>query len=151
MDQTQRHRYVSRFEHPALHSRLHHREGFLIHYRSTKLLSQPYNATEAIQPQSTSTEEGYGPQSTNQLHLTLEGANTNLNLYRRGSKPIPLRSTSTKEGYNKTRRVYNLEVSTTSNNLFSTKQDPNRIGQKISSSVENKCFDQRKSLGKISN
>ena len=29
--------------------------------RSTELLSQPYKATEAIQPQSTSTEEGYGP------------------------------------------------------------------------------------------
>ena len=51
-------RYVSRFEPLALHPRLHHREGFLIHYRSTKLLSQPYNATEAIQPQSTSTKEG---------------------------------------------------------------------------------------------
>ena len=32
MDQTQRQRYVSRFEPLALHPRLHHREGFLIHY-----------------------------------------------------------------------------------------------------------------------
>ena len=34
-----------------------------------------------------------------------------------GSKPIPLRSTSTKEGYNKSKGVYNLEATTTSNNL----------------------------------
>ena len=34
----------------------------------------------------------------------------------------PLQSTSTKEGYTNTRRVYNLEASTTSNNLFSHKQ-----------------------------
>ena len=57
MDQTQTQRYVPRFEPLALRPRLH-REGFLIHYRSTELLSQPYKATEAIQPQSTSTEEG---------------------------------------------------------------------------------------------
>ena len=58
VDQTLTTRYVSRFEPLALHPRLHHRVGFLIHYRSTELLSQPYKATEAIQPQSTSTEEG---------------------------------------------------------------------------------------------
>ena len=32
MDQTQTQRYVSRFEPLALHPRLHHREGFPIHY-----------------------------------------------------------------------------------------------------------------------
>ena len=32
VDQTQRPRYVTRFEHLALHPRLHHRVGFPIHY-----------------------------------------------------------------------------------------------------------------------
>ena len=49
----------------------------------------------AKQPQITSTEEGYKHQPTPPHQ---EGANHNLNLYQRGSKP-PLQSTSTKEGY----------------------------------------------------
>jgi len=36
MDQSQRYKYVSRFEPLALHPRLHHREGFLIHYLPPK-------------------------------------------------------------------------------------------------------------------
>ena len=43
-----------------------------------------YNATEAIQPQSTSTEEGYKPTPTPPHQ---EGADNNLNLYQRGSNP----------------------------------------------------------------
>jgi len=121
MDQTQRHRYVSRFEHLALHPRLHHREGFPIHYlpqrepsprrisyssRSTKLLSQTTTSQPRGRPlakQPTPLPKRF---TTTKLHLTQEGANTNLHLYQRGSKSIT-RSTSTKEGYNKNKGVYN--------------------------------------------
>ena len=138
MDQTLTTRFVSRFEHPALHPRLHHREGFPIHYlpprepsprricynsRSTKLLSQtttsqPRGTPVAKQPQITSTEEGYTnqtppltrgskPQSSTSIE---EGTNQS------PDQPLPKRDTTKSKG------VYNLEASTTSNNLFSTKQ-----------------------------
>jgi len=56
-----------------------------------------------------------------------EGANYNLNLYQRGSKPQP-KSTSTKEGYHKS-RVYNLVVYLNHKQyLFPQTNDPNRIG-----------------------
>jgi len=100
MDQSQRHKYVSRFEPLALHPRLHYREGFLIHYlpprepptrricyntKSTKLLSQTTTSQPRGKPTTnTSTEEVYN----HQLHLTQEGVNNNLHLYQRGSKPI---------------------------------------------------------------
>ena len=113
MDQAQRPRYVSRFEHLALHPRLHHRVGFPILYlspreplpkricynsRSTKLLSQTITSQPRGRPvanttTNTSTEEGYKHKihlslegaNNNQLHLSLEGVNHNLNLYQRGS------------------------------------------------------------------
>ena len=163
VDQTQRPRYVSRFEHLALHPRLHHRVGFPIHYlpprepsprricyntRSTELLSQtttsqPRGRPVANTTTNTSTEEGYKPISTSHQREHT----TSLNLYQRGSKPIT-RSTSTKEGYNKSKGVYNKWfLSTTNQSLFSfsTKQDPNRLGQKISSSVKkNQVFGKQK-------
>ena len=148
MDQTQTTRYVSRFEPLALRPRLH-RKGFLIHYLvhrglpprerpprricTTREYRTPFSNT-ASQPRGRPVaKQPNTPLSKRvttklQLHLSLEGVNNNLHLYQRGSKPIT-RSTSTKEGYNKSKGVYNLEASTTSNNLsFSTKQDPNRIG-----------------------
>ena len=83
MDQTQKPRYVSRFEPLALHPRLHHRVGFPIHYlppreplpkricynsRSTKLLSQTTTSQPRGRPVAntttiTSTEEGYNHQA----------------------------------------------------------------------------------------
>jgi len=108
-------RYVSRFEPLALHPRLHRREGFLTHYLplreppprricyntgSTELLTQyktpPHTRGVVKTTTNTSTEVGYN----HQLHLSLEGANTNLHLYQRGSKhqPKSTTSTSTKEG-----------------------------------------------------
>ena len=143
MDQSQRHKYVSRFEPLALHPRLHHREGFLIHYlpprepptrrfsynsRSTNLLSQTTTSQPRGQPTTnTSTEEVYNhtPNSTSP-----RGSKYKLHLYQRGNKPIT-RSTSTKEGYNKNKGVYNKwfqEPQTLFSFLFSTIQDPNRIG-----------------------
>ena len=97
MDQTQRPRYVSRFEPLALHPRLHHREGFPIHYlvhrglppreppprricttRSTELLSQtpPHN-------------RGVGPQPNNNQHLYRRGLHTPTPPLTRGSKQQP--------------------------------------------------------------
>ena len=170
MDQTQSPRYVSRFEHLALHPRLH-REGFLIHYlpprepptrricyktRSTKLLSQtqPHNRGVGPQPnnnQSTSHFEGYKPTPTPPHQ---EGVNHNLNLYQRGRKPTTQStSTSTKEGA--TQEIKGLQQMVCLNHKplpFSTKQDPNRIGQKISSSVEKtSVLIKENLLGKIPN
>ena len=82
-------RYVTRFEPLALHPRLHHREGFPIHYlppreppprricyntRSTKLLSQ----TTTSQPRGRPVAKQPTPlpkRVTTKLHLSLEGAN----------------------------------------------------------------------------
>ena len=114
MDQTQRPRYVSRFEPLALHPRLHHRVGFPIHYlppreppprricyntRSTELLSQTPTSTEAKQQPTplpkrviqTKLHLSLEGANNNQLHLSLEGVNHNLNLYQRGSNPIKAR------------------------------------------------------------
>jgi len=136
MDQSQRPRYVSRFEHLALHPRLHHRVGFPIHYlppreplpkricyntRSTKLLSQTTTSTEANnQPTTTSTEEAHNQHN----HLYLRGIQTN-------TTPI----TSTEEGFTKARRVYNKWLQRPQTQsfflfsfLFPQKQDPNRLG-----------------------
>ena len=143
MDQTQTQRYVSRFEPLALRHHLH-REGFLIHYTPTEgtsteedliqhkeyrtplsnTASQPRGRPVAKQqPTNISTEEGI----QTKLHLSLEGANHNLNLYQIGSKPIT-RSPLPKRDTTKI-RVYNLEATTTSNNLFSHKQMIlNRLG-----------------------
>ena len=102
MDQSQRPRYVSRFEHLALHPRLHHRVGFPIHYlppreppprricynnRSTELLSQtpPHN-------------RGVGLQPNNNQHLYRRGFTNQTPPLTRRSKPQA--STSTKEGAN---------------------------------------------------
>jgi len=64
-------------------------------------------STEAIQPQSTSTEEGY---TTNPTPPHQEGVNNNLNLYQRGSNPTRT-------------RVYNLVVYLNHKPIpFSTKQ-----------------------------
>ena len=124
----------------------YHRVGFPIHYlppgeplpkricynsRSTKLLSQtttsqPRGRPVANTTTNTSTEEGLQTNSTSHKREQT----TILNLYRRGSRSIT-RSTSTKEGYNKSKSVYNEWFLSTTNNLsflFSTKQDPNRIG-----------------------
>ena len=150
MDQTLTIRFVSRFEPLALHPRLHHRVGFLIHYlppreppprrisynsRSTKLLSQ-YNLHRGQQqPTTTPLPKRL---TTNLNHLTLEGY-----------KPI---STSTKEGsttqspdhlyrrgIHKYKGVYNNEVYNNQPqtllflflfpfSLFPQKQDPNSLG-----------------------
>jgi len=97
MDQTQRQRYVSRLEPLALHPRLHHREGFLIHYlppreppprricynsRSTELLSQTTTSQPRGKP-TTNPPHTWGIQT--KLHLSQEGANTNnpINLTKR--------------------------------------------------------------------
>ena len=120
MDQTQTQIYVSRFEPLALRPRLH-REGFLIHYlvhRGLPPREPPprriFITREYRTPLSNTASQPRGrpvakqqptplpKRVTTNLHLTIEGANHNLNLYQRGSKPIT-RSTSTKEGYNKAR------------------------------------------------
>ena len=113
MDQSQRPRYVSRFEHLALHPRLHHRVGFPIHYlppreplskricynsRSTKLLSQtttsqPRGRPVANTTTNTSTEEGY---KTPTPPLTRGSKQLPTPPLTRGSKPQS--STSIKEG-----------------------------------------------------
>ena len=121
MDQTQTQRYVSRFEPLALRPRLH-REGFPIHYLVHQGLPPRRICTtrEYRTPLSNTTSQPRGRPVAKQqsIHLTLEGykptptpshqegVNHNLNLYQRGSKPIT-RSTSTKEGYNKSKGVYN--------------------------------------------
>ena len=104
-------RYVSRFEPLALHPRLHHRVGFPIHYRSTELLSQ-----------SLQSHRGY----TTTIHLYRRGirpvANTTniITSTEEGSKnSIPLRSTSTKEGYNKSKEGLQLRGLTSNTSLFS--------------------------------
>ena len=134
MDQTQRPRYVSRFELLALHPRVHHRVGFPIHYlppreppprricynnRSTELLSQtpPHN-------------RGVGPLPNNNQHLYRRGFTNQTPPLTNGSKPIT-RSTSTKEGYNKSKGVQlggynNLKLTLFS--LFHKTNDPNRLG-----------------------
>ena len=101
-------RYVTRFEPLALHPRLHHRVGFPIHClpprepllkricynsRSTKLLSQTTTSQPRGRPVANTT--------TNPPHTW--GIQTNTPPLTRGSKPI----TSTKEGYNKNKGVYN--------------------------------------------
>ena len=125
VDQTQRPRYISRFEHLVLHPRLHHRVGFLIHYRSTELLSQPYKATEAIQHTIHLYRRGIRPVAKYNTHLYLRGSQTN--------HPI----TSTEEGFT------NKRVFTTSGSknhklsflslffslfLFHKNKDPNSLG-----------------------
>ena len=80
---------------------------------STQLLSQPNTTSHRgnTQPKHHLTQEGQARSQTitihltlegykSKLHLSLEGAIHNLNLYQRGSKPQP-KSTSTKEGYHK--------------------------------------------------
>ena len=101
MDQTLRPRYVSRFEHLALHPHLHHRVGFPIHYlppreplpkricynsRSTKLLSQTTTSQPRGRPLAKQPTPLPKRVTTTKLHITQEGANTNLHLYQRGSK-----------------------------------------------------------------
>ena len=106
---------VSRYEPLALHPRLHHRVGFSIHYRSTELLSQ-----------SLQSHRGY----TITIHLYRRGiwpvANTTQSpLPKRDPNSIPLRSISTKEGYNKSKEGLQLRGLTSNTSLFlsfSTKQ-----------------------------
>ena len=129
MDQSQRPRYVSRFEHLALHPRLHHRVGFSIHYLSTEdshrgnLHREGFVTTlgvpnSSLNTNTTSHKRGrplakqptpLPKRVTTNLHLSLEGANES------PDQPLPKRDTQSKEGLQ-------LRGSTTSNNLFSTKQ-----------------------------
>ena len=99
MDQTQRPRYVSRFEPLALHPRLHHRVGFPIHYlppreppprricynnRSTKLLSQTTTSQPRGRPLAKQPTPLHKRVTTTKLHLTQEGA-------KHQSPPLPKR------------------------------------------------------------
>ena len=68
MDQSQRPRYVSRFEHLALHPRLHHRVGFPIHYQRPPRTPTEGTFTEKDLLQ---LQEYQTPLSNN--HLTTEG------------------------------------------------------------------------------
>ena len=123
-------RYVSRFEHLALHPRLHHRVGFPIHYLPPR---EPSPRRICYNP------EYRTPLSTN--HLTMRQYN-NQHLYRRGLQTqsplpkrdpnsIPLRSTSTKEGYNKSKEGLQFRGLTSNTSLFLSfpqNKDPNRLG-----------------------
>ena len=109
VDQTQTTRYVLRFEHPALHPRLHHREGFIIHYTptegtsteedllqqwSTELLSQtpPHNRGVSQQPTPlpkmfTTNSNSTSPRGSKQQSpplLKRKQINHPINLYQRG-------------------------------------------------------------------
>ena len=138
MDQSQRPRYVSRFEHLALHPRLHHRVGFPIHYlppreplpkricynsRSTELLSQyKHHLTQGGRPLAKQPTPLPKRVTTN-LHLSLEGANHNLNT---------TTSTSTKEGATQEikglQQVVYLNHKPLSFFSFPQNNDPNRLG-----------------------
>ena len=160
MDQTQRPRYVSRFEPLALHPRLHHRVGFSIHYlppreppprricynKGVPNSSLKHRLTTEGQARSqttttnTSTEEGYKPNTTSHQREQT----SSLNLYQRGSKPIT-RSTSTKEGYNKNKGVQQVVSFNHKQSLFlfSFPQKQKILidqDRRYSSSVETKCF-----------
>ena len=106
MDQTQTQRYVPRFEPLALRPRLH-REGFLIHYIPTEGTSTEedlYNR-EYRTPllNTTSQPRGKPVAKTTTTPLPKRVTNQTPPLTRE-SKPIT-RSTSTKEGYNKSKGV----------------------------------------------
>ena len=98
------------------------------------------NATEAIQTQSTS-QRGIGPQPNKY----------NLNLYQRGSKTL-LQSTSTKEGYNKSRRVQQVVYLNHKPNPFLTNNDPIEQDRVIQLKWKSRCFwksnNKEKLLGK---
>ena len=132
VDQTQRPRYVLRFEPLALHRRLHHHVGFPIHY----------NVHRGLPPREPSPRRIFYnkgvPNSSLKHRLTTEGWHVAKQqptplpkrVYNqtppltRGSKPITW-STSTKEGYNKNKGVYNKwfqEPQTLFYFLFSTIQ-----------------------------
>ena len=145
MDQTLTTRYVSRFEPLALHPRLHHREGFPIHYLPPR---EPlpkricYNngvPNSSLNTNTTSHKRGRPLAKQQPIHLTLEGYKPTTNSTSpRGSKPqsqpLPRRE-QTPTQINLTKRdtrnqgVYNKwYISTTNHFLFSTNKDPNRLG-----------------------
>ena len=118
LDQTQTQGYVSRFEPLALHPRLHHREGFPIHYRSTKLLSQPYN----LQWGNTTTtlplpkRDKARSQQTQSPLPKRDPNTTSINLYQRGIHKY-------KEGLQQVVYLNHKPLS-----FFHKQYDPNRIG-----------------------
>jgi len=107
----------------------------LLQQWSTELLSQtttsqPRGRPVANTTTNTSTEEVYNLQAPPLTRGSKQQPNT-ITSTEEGSKPIPLRSTSTKEGYNKIRRVYNLEAQqpqTLSFSLFHKNKILNRLG-----------------------
>ena len=155
MDQTLTTRYVSRFEPLTLHPRLHHREGFPIHYlppREPPPRRICYKGVPNSSLKHRLTTEGQARSQYNPLSpLPKRDTNTNstshqrdqtpiLNLYQRGSNPIKARVFTTSGS-----KDHKLSFH------FSTKQDPNRIGQMIAQVWKTKCFDQRNTFGKIPN
>ena len=151
MDQTQRPRYVSRFEHLTLHPRLHHRVGFPIHYLPPRE-PQPrriyYNNgvpnSSLKQPPH---NRGVGPQPNNNQHLYRRGLQPNSNSTSpRGSKqqspPLPKREqTPTQYNnlnlYQRGSNTRNQGFTTSGMSqpqtsfLFPQNNDPNRLGQRI--------------------
>ena len=138
MDQTQRPRYVSRFEPLALHPRLH-REEFLIHYLVHRGLPprEPsprriFTIREYRTPLSNTASQPRGrpvakqptplpKRVTTKLHLSLEGANHK-------PQPLPKREQTNhpinlyQRGIQQEQGCLQLGGLATSNNLFSTKQ-----------------------------
>ena len=119
MDQTLTTRYVLRFEPLALHPRLHHREGFPIHYLPPR---EPpprriFTIREYRTPLSNTASQPRGrPVAKQPQHLYRRGLQIPTPPLTRGRKQQPTppltrgskpttRSTSTKEGYNKNKGV----------------------------------------------
>ena len=125
MDQTQTQRNVSRFDPLPLRPRLH-REGFPIHYLVHRglpprepLPRRIYTIREYRTPLSNTASQPRGRPVAKQqpIHLTLEGYKpTPTPPHQEGVNTTPINLYQ--RGVQQTRRVYNLEPSTTSNNLF---------------------------------
>ena len=127
VDQTQRPRYVSRFEHLALHPRLHHRVGFPIHYNvhrglpprepSPRRICYNYGVPNSSLNTSTSNEANnqQTTTSTEEVHNQSQSPHT---WGIQTNHPI----TSTEEGYNKNKGVqlrgYNNNLKTLSLSFF---------------------------------